>query len=383
MRQPWALLRIPMGSYGSTDLWQVFSIFSGSATATRRSLLLLSLSSLFFFLHFLNSLPGYILCTSFARLSHFLWMVLICFDVFLHVFEKLIQKCLRKIRFPPRISPPLCRALSIMLCAFGPCPCLVSDRFGQVHRFVSDLWFVEQERDESGTNRGQMQCKATCQLPSTQKQNRLQYTVITLMQSKCAEAATPKRWAQTFWPFQPCGLCNLSLHLLYPCFCSSMFIRWICSKMSSKMSLTCFHPMKQAESLLRKTDDVGHWIRARWENENQWCCVDLGAASRIAQDAHGGTGCPTSSPYNLYNLYILIQLHHDFIMMFRHMSYYFVAFVASAHASFDSTLSAGEGPNQHRTLQCQRSEGRQISLRFPRWTNTSAIWHIASPPVTS
>jgi hypothetical protein len=52
--------------------------------------------------------------------------------------------------------------------------------------------------------------------------------------------------------------------------------------MSSKMSLTCFHPMKQAESLLRKTDDVGHWIRARWENENQWCCVDLGAASRIA-----------------------------------------------------------------------------------------------------
>ena len=174
MRQPWALLRIPMGSYGSTDLWQVFSIFSGSATATRRSLLLLSLSSLFFFLHFLNSLPGYILCTSFARLSHFLWMVLICFDVFLHVFEKLIQKCLRKIRFPPRISPPLCRALSIMLCAFGPCPCLVSDRFGQVHRFVSDLWFVEQERDESGTNRGQMQCKATCQLLSTQKQNRLQ-----------------------------------------------------------------------------------------------------------------------------------------------------------------------------------------------------------------
>ena len=67
----------------------------------------------------------------------------------------------------------------------------------------------------------------------------------------------------------------------------------------------------------------------------------------------------------------LIQLPHDFIMMFRHMSYYFVAFVASAHASFDSTLSAGEGPNQHRTLQCQRSEGRQISLRFP--VNTSAM----------
>ena len=39
------------------------------------------------------------------------------------------------------------------------------------------------------------------------------------MRAKCAEAATPKRSAQTFWPFQPCGLCNLSIHPLCLCFC--------------------------------------------------------------------------------------------------------------------------------------------------------------------
>ena len=184
-----------------------------------------------------------------------------------------------------------------------PLPC-----FGQIRTGASlCFWFVicrtgkGRKWDKSGTNAMQSNL-------STSVNAKAKSTAITLMQSKCAEAATPKRWVQTFWPFQPCGLCNLSLHPLYPCFCSSMFIRWICSK----MSLTCFHPMKQAESLLRKTDDVGHWIRARWENENQWCCVDLGAASRkmptVAQDV---LRLPHTT-YTTYTTYTTSSwLHHD------------------------------------------------------------------------
>ena len=321
MRQPWALLKIPMRSYGNTDLWQVFQIplvlqplcplLTPVVLKFLVLVVLLILCQGTPFVHPLYPLPD--------RAISFEWYIYIYIDVFLEISWKTPKSLLR---FPTdpgasTLSGSVDHALRLWTL---PLPC-----FGQIRRgaflcfwfmICRNLWFVETGKGPKWDNPGQMQCKATCQHLPTPANTITTSTPITHWCELSVLRQLPQRdRLKLFGHSNPADYATLSIHPLYPCLCSS-------DEFLFHDVLTCFQNEARRVAALQtgwhRTLDpcqVREWksMALCWP----WRRDPKNTRSRKLSSSDSAPRWHRTSyifPKALYNFY-------NFIMMFHHTSY--------------------------------------------------------------